>query len=896
MKKLTSNEMRKMWYEFWQTKNHQILESAPLIPDNDPTLLWINAGVAPLKKYFDGSVTPTNRRIANSQKCIRTNDIENVGKTARHHTFFEMLGNFSIGDYFKTEAITWSYEFLTKWLEMDPDKLYATIYTNDEEALKLWKKVGMKEDHIIRLEGNFWEIGPGPSGPDSEIFFDRGEKYDPKHQGLKLLQEEIENDRYIEIWNNVFSQFNATEGLDRSEYPELPSKNIDTGMGLERMCCVLQEVETNFDTDLFMPIIRKIEEISGQTYNGDMPFKVIADHVRALTFALADGATFGNTGRDYVLRRLLRRAVRYGKVLGIKRPFMSELVDVVVDIMKEAYPNLVDSIQTVKYKINQEEELFRKTLINGEKKLEEIFARNDNNKISGEEAFRLYDTYGFPFELTLEYASERGFTVSKEDFDAFMKEQQIKASIARGNKVSMNQQNESLLAFDLKSTFIGYEKEACETKIIALFDGEKFTSSLLGDGYLVLEETPFYAEAGGQVSDSGLIDDAKVLDLFKGPHGQVFHHVDVQKEWIVGQNVKASIDVTKRNNIRKNHSATHLLQKALQQVLTSDVHQMGSYVDDKRLRFDFRYEYKISRKEIMEVEALVQEKIDAASQTNTLVMSIDEALKTGAMALFSDKYGDKVRVVTMGDSKELCGGTHVFNTADIKRFAIVSLDSKGSNVYRVEATTDTNIEPVLFEAIKPYNDEMMKLLQKAKDLVEKAASYGIELPIDYNLFAINHDKPMCYQDIIFNLEEVSNIKNIVMALEKNYQELRNQQALNDLSLFENKIEVIAGINAIILKLENYDQTALKEVVDTLENKHAPACIFLANLKNGNVNFIAKASKDLPYDMGKLVKTAANKCGGNGGGSKTFAQGGGVDTKDVDKVLEAIRLVLEGKHE
>ncbi len=896
MKKLTSNEMRKLWYQFWESKNHLIIESAPLIPENDKSLLWINAGVTPLKKYFDGTMTPPSRRLANSQKCLRTNDIENVGLTARHHTFFEMLGNFSIGDYFKKEAITWSYEFLTKWLEMDPDKLYITIYTEDNEAYELWKSVGVKDDHIIKLDNNFWEIGPGPSGPDSEIFYDRGVQYDKENKGIALLKEEIENDRYIEIWNNVFSQYNAKEGLSRNEYPELPNKNIDTGMGLERMCLILQEVETNYETDLFRPIIQKIETISGVSYHGEMPFKVIADHVRALTFALADGASFGNTKREYVLRRLLRRALRYGKKLGINKPFMKDLVDVVVNIMGENYPELVDNIDTIKYKINQEEELFMRTLSNGEKKLEEIFNKSTDKKISGQDAFRLYDTYGFPFELTLEYANELGFTVSKEEFDRYMQEQQETSSKNRKQEISMHNQNEDLLEFKIPSEFVGYDENQTETKIIAIFDGEKFVSSISGDCYLVLEKTPFYAESGGQVSDSGLIDSTKVLDLFKGPNGQTFHHLNASVTWTVGQIVTAHIDEEKRANIRKNHSATHLLQKALKEILSNDVHQMGSYVDDERLRFDFCYEYKISRKEVMEIERLVNDKINMNCDAKTEIMNLDDAIKSGAMALFSDKYKDKVRVVTLADSVELCGGTHVKNTKDIKRFAIKSLESKGSNLYRVEAAVDTNIEKVLFEAIKPYNDIMMSLLEKAKKIITSAASHGIELPVDYSIFSINNDAPQNYQDVIFNLEEVNNIRNIVSALEKNYHKLRDEQALNDLDKFESKLKEVNGYNTIIMKIENYDNSSLKNVVDALENKHQNICIFIANIKGDDVNFIAKSSKNLPFDMGNLVKRAAVKCQGNGGGSKTFAQGGGTSITDVDKILEAIYLIIEGKYE
>ena len=433
MKNLTGNEMRDLWFSFWESKGHQVIESASLIPVGDPTLLWINAGVTPLKKFFDGSMIPSNRRLCSSQKCIRTNDIENVGKTARHQTFFEMLGNFSIGDYFKDEAINWAFEFLTSpdWVGMEKEKLYMTIYPNDEVAYNAWIKAGVDPSHIIRLEGNFWEIGPGPSGPDSEIFYDRGEKYDPEGLGIKLLEDDIENDRYIEIWNNVFSQYNAKAGLSREEYPELPSKNIDTGMGFERMLSILQGVDSNFDTDVFLPIIEKIAEISNKEYKGEMPFKVIADHIRTITFALSDGANFGNTGRDYVLRRLLRRAVRYGKVLGIEKPFLKSLVPVVVGIMEHAYPDLRNHELTIMEKVHKEEELFMRTLAKGEKRLQELFETSKDKIISGEDAFRLYDTYGFPFELTLEYAEEKGFSVSKEEFDQFMKEQKELARMSR---------------------------------------------------------------------------------------------------------------------------------------------------------------------------------------------------------------------------------------------------------------------------------------------------------------------------------------------------------------------------------------------------------------------------------------------------------------------------------
>ncbi len=895
MKKLTSNEIRNLWFEFWKDKGHEVISSASLIPDNDPTLLWINAGVTPLKRYFDGSIVPSNTRLVSSQKCIRTNDIENVGKTARHHTFFEMLGNFSIGDYFKEEAISWAYEFLTKYLEMDKEKLYVTIYPDDIDAYNIWVKQGISSDHIIKLEGNFWEIGPGPSGPDSEIFYDRGIEFDKENKGIELLKQDIENDRYIEIWNIVFSQYNAKEGVDRKDYKELPHKNIDTGMGLERMCLVLQGASTNYDTDLFMPIIRKVEELSNTKYNGEMPYKVIADHVRALTFALSDGASFSNTGRGYVLRRLLRRALRYARKLNIDTPFMSILVDEVINIMKDAYEELNDNINIIKYKINQEEELFSRTLKAGEKRLEEIMKNSSDSKISGEDAFRLYDTYGFPFELTEEYAKEKGFSVSKEEFDKFMLNQQKLAKNARVKTSSMSNQNEALLEFKEESVF-DYYKYELNSKVIAIFDGEKFVQKLEKKGYIVLDQTVYYTESGGQVSDTGYINDIQIIDSFKGPNGQTFHYIETDELINVSDEVIVKIDKEKRDNTRKNHSAVHLVQKALQQVLSSDIHQMGSYVDDKRFRFDFRYEYKISRKEIIEIEKLVNEKINMKVDTKTEVMDIDTALNSGAMALFSDKYGKIVRVVSIGDSKELCGGTHVLNTYDIKRFGIKSLESKGSNIYRVEGSTDTNIEEVLFEAIKPYNDEMMKLLNKVKNLVSDAISHDINLEVDMSLFNIDHDAPHTYQDVLFNLDEVTNIKGVVANIDKKYQELKQSQAMNDLDLFEKALIKINDINTIILKLENYDTKSLKQVVDTLENKHKPILIFIANINNNNVNYIAKSSTSLPFNVGELVKTASLKSNGNGGGSITFAQGGGVDTKNVDKVLTAIKMVVEKSDE
>ena len=887
MKKLTGNEIRNLWCAFWESNNHTIIESASLIPIDDPTVLWVNAGVTPLKKYFDGSEIPENRRMASIQKCIRTNDIENVGLTARHQTFFEMLGNFSIGDYFKKEAITWAFEFLTseEWLDIPKNKLYMTIYSKDRQAYNTWRELGVEQDHIILLESNFWEIGQGPSGPDSEIFYDRGEAFDPNNVGLDLLRKEIENDRYVEIWNNVFSQYNATPGLDRSDYPELPHKNIDTGMGLERMASILQEVNTNFDTDLFIPIMNKITDISGIAYNGQMEFKIIADHARTITFALSDGANFGNNGRDYIVRRLLRRAVRYGKKIGIERMFISDLVPVIAEVMQDAYPYINEKINAVIQKINTEEELFNRTLENGEKRLNELFL-NENKKISGEDAFKLYDTYGFPFELTEEYAKEKGFEISKEEFDKYMEEQKELARNSRENYNSMNIQNEELLNFSTDSLFIGYEQLETNTKIINLYDGEKFVDSIENEGYIVLEKTPFYAESGGQVSDIGTIIDNEiiinVISSFKGPNKQHFHQVKFDGVINVGDEVVARVDNKFRNKVAKNHSATHLLQKALREVLSEEVHQAGSKVDEKRLRFDFKYDGEITDEQIIEVEKIVNEKIQSDVLTVIQNMDIEEAKKIGAMALFSEKYGKVVRVVSIVDSTELCGGTHVVKSSDIEKFAIISIESKGQNVYRIEATTADNIEKELFEQIKPYNEDMMKLLNKAKNIVEDASIDGIDL--DFNV-QINNDKPKTYSDILFNLNEVNNVKKAVVELEKKYGQEKSKKMLEHLDEFMSAKKEINGINTLIIKTEGCEISVLKDMLDTLQNK-LNGFVFIANINDNSVNFLAKSSKELEdkINCGQIVKDVSIKSNGNGGGSKTFANGGGSSIDNVDDIL------------
>ena len=897
MRRMSSSEIRNTYLKFFEEKGHLIVPSASLIPINDPTLLWINAGVTPLKKYFDGSSIPENRRMTSSQKCIRTNDIDNVGRTARHHTFFEMLGNFSIGDYFKKEAIAYSFELLTneKYFGFDKDKLYMTIYMDDDDAYDLWVGQGVDPSHIIRLEGNFWEIGEGPSGPDSEIFYDRGLEYDPENKGISLLQEELDNERYVEIWNNVFSMYNAKEGVDRKDYKELPSKNIDTGMGLERMASIIQSTKTNFETDLFMPIIEEVSRLCGKEYDDEMAFKVIADHIKALTFAISDGATFSNEGRGYVLRRLLRRAVRYGKKLNIEGSFLYKLVPTVVSIMNEAYPNLEGKKELVSDLILREEALFGRTLVSGEQKLEEMIATSDSKVISGTNAFKLYDTYGFPCELTMEYLDEKGYSIDKKEFDQCMLRQKEMARNARGKEASMNTQSEILLGFKDVSTFVGYDAFETTSKVIGLIKDDKFVNELEGDGYIVLDKTPFYAEMGGQVADTGLIEKEnfkfEVSNVINAPHKQHLHFGNTQGIIKVGDEVTAKIDIVRREDIAKNHSATHLLQEALKEALSGEVMQAGSKVDANNLRFDFTYQNKITDQEMMLAERLVNEKIGTKIDSTTEIMTLEEAKKKGAIALFEEKYEANVRVVTLYDSIELCGGTHVKNIGDIKSFAIKSFESKGSNVYRVEATTDKYIEIELYSVIDPYNDEMIKLLGKAKRVINEAHEEGIDLNFDVK---INNDAPKSYADIVYNRLEVANVRDKVKDLEKAYLLVKEQKALEDLSSFDKDIIETSMGKCLITKTSGYEVSFLKQLVDRLLEKVGTGFIFIANINEDNVNFIAKTHTDLTdkIDCGAIIKDASTKSSGNGGGSKLFGQGGGTDTSNIDQIIISIKDLLK----
>lgn len=895
MKKWTGNEIIKTYINFFIEKGHTYIESSSLIPQNDPTVLWINAGVTPLKKYFDGTVVPKNKRLVSCQKCIRTGDIEEVGKTARHHTFFQMLGNFSIGDYFKQEALTWAWELLTsnKYFDIDKDKLYITVYTHDEETYNIWLSLGVSPSHLIKLDNNFWEIGPGPSGPDTEIFFDRGEKYDKQKKGISMLQNEEENDRYIEIWNNVLSQFNATEGLSREEYPELPHKNIDTGMGVERMACILEKTETNYETDLFMPIMHKIEEICSIKYTGQASFKIIADHIRTITFALSDGAVFENVGRGYVLRRLLRRASRTGRKLNINKEFLSSLVDTVVDTYKEVYPYLVNAMPKVKELVSKEELLFQKTLLSGEKKLEELFT-NKNKVISGKDAFKLYDTYGYPIELTIEAAMEKGFTVNKEEFNSYMNAQKELARKNRKISGSMNLQNELLINYKEESKFVGYEKLGLETEILAIMKDNVFVGSSSEDCYIFLKENPFYAESGGQVSDSGYLKNDKckleVTNVIKAPNGQ--HLLEVKLlEGIInkGDKILTHVSKDKRLAIMKNHSSAHLLQNTLRELLGDAIHQAGSKVDEKSLRFDFTYQGKLSDELILKVENLVNEKIKASYETKIEYMKLQDAINKGAMALFSDKYGEVVRVVTMGPSIELCAGTHVTNTKDIKKFALSSVENKGADTYRVTATTDKNITQLLTEEAKKYNDEIIKLLDKAKKIINDAKELDIELNFNFN---INSTIPTSYRDIVINKNDLETLRDSIKQLEKDFNNKKSEKSVSDLTSFLEVKEDINGITTIITITNGYDIASLKQIASALSNKIGDNnFILLANVNDNNsVNYIAKATSNR-INCGEIVKDLSVRSGGNGGGNKSFAQGGGTDATIVSKILMNVKEVI-----
>ena len=890
MKKMTHNDIRNTWIKYFTEQGHKLYESASLIPIDDDSLLWINAGVTPLKKYFDGTKVPESKRMVTIQKCIRTNDIENVGITKRHQTFFEMMGNFSVGDYFRDEAIEFAFELLTsnKYFDIDKNLLYVTYYPDDMKTKNRWIEVGLDESHLIPIEGNFWEIGEGPCGPDTEIFFDRGKDYDPDGDALEKFKKDQEQERYVEIWNVVFSQYNSEEGKIRSEYKELPNKNIDTGAGLERWCCIFQGVDSNFETDLFMPLIKHIELISKVEYTGQKEFKIIADHIRAITFAIADGESFDNTGRGYVLRRLLRRSVKFAKNISITEPFMYKLVSTVIEIMNDAYPYLKDKKISVETQILDEEQLFLKTLNAGERRLEKLIENSKDKTISGEDVFKLYDTYGFPYELTEEYLKEKGFTTSYEEFNKYMEAQKELGRKSNKNSTSMASQEKVLLDFKEKSSFV-YNLYRVKTKVIAILTHSGLKESLDKDGYIALERTPFYAESGGQVSDTGMIIGknfkARVVDVIKGPNGQHIHKVKLLDGVIKpNDSCEGVVDAERRRKIEINHSSVHVLQYSLQQVISNSIHQAGSYVDDNKLRFDFTYSGKMTEEKILDTEKFANEYVKRDIIVSTEIMPKEKATKLGAMALFDEKYEEMVRVVKIGKSIELCGGTHTSNTKNIKRFAITNVESKGSNIYRIEATTNENIKKILGEIIKPYYDEMVKLLMKAKEILEEAKKEDILLEFDIN---IDENTPSSYKDIISNRNQLKYIQTEVKELEKTFFEEKEKKSLKNLDKYLTKEKDLNGIKSIIMKVQNEDSNLLKSIMDTLVNNKKDYFVFFANVKkDGSVHFMARNTSNIIH-AGLLIKAAANMAGGNGGGKPTFAEGGG---KTSDNILEILNMV------
>lgn len=874
MKKLTGSQIRNMYLDFFEKKGHKIYPSQSLIPVDDPTLLWINSGVATLKKYFDGTIVPEHRRIVNSQKSIRTNDIENVGKTARHHTFFEMLGNFSIGDYFKREAIQYAWEFLTSddYIGFDPEVLYITVYPEDEEAYQYWLEVGVDPSHIYKLEDNFWEIGEGPCGPNTEIFVDRGEAFN-----YDTPEEELypggENERYLEIWNLVFSQFNAKEGLDRSEYPELPSKNIDTGMGLERIASVLQNTKTNYETDLFLPIIQKIESISnrhyGQSDEDDIAFRVIADHIRTCVFAISDGALPSNEGRGYIIRRLIRRSVKFARVLGIEKPFQEQLVDVVIDIMQDYYPDLVKNRDFVKTILQKEEIRFHETLHDGLVILTDVMNKRTDHEIDGETAFKLYDTYGFPIELTIEYAEEAGFTVDLDGFNVELEKQRTRAREARNEESSMRTQNQTLLQFTEPSTFIGYHTLKTTGKILAILEDETLLDSAKAQQEvdIIVDQTPFYAVSGGQVADIGRIfnDQVKieVVDVTKAPNGQHLHHVRIIDGKVsVGDEVNLEIDEKKRMLTTRNHTATHLLHESLQRILGRHVAQAGSYVGPDYLRFDFNHFEQVSPEQLKEIEQMVNEQIFYGYPVKWEEMSMDEAKKLGAKAIFTEKYGDVVRVVSAGDfSIELCGGCHVNHTSEIGLFKIVSESGIGAGIRRIEAVTSLGA----YEYLGTFESQVSDIARIVKGSVS---------------------------DVV---EKVDALHNEHRAQQKEIESLKQKLANTELKGLIHNVKTINDIPVLVAKVNEIDGNALRNLVDSFKDQLKSGLIVFANVFSNKVTFMVGATKDLVQKgvhSGQLVKAIAQICGGNGGGRPDFAQAGGKDVQKVDEALKHVETYVE----
>ncbi len=869
VKYLTGQEIRHEFLNFFARHGHQILPSASLVPHDDPTLLWINAGMAPLKPYFDGREIPENPRITTVQKCIRTNDIENVGYTARHQTMFEMLGNFSFGDYFKEEAIRWAWEFLTEILELDPDCLWATVHHADDEAFTIWhEQIGLPELRIIRGdEDNFWEIGEGPSGPCSEVYFDRGKDHGC---GRPTCQPGCDCDRYLEVWNLVFTQYN--KGAD-GQYTPLPKKNIDTGMGLERIASILQTVANNFETDLFFPIIQETARLAGVQYGvkpgQDTQLKIIADHLRTVVFAVGDGVLPGNEGRNYIIRRLLRRAVRSGRKIGLNRPFLHQVAPMVAHLMGDDYPEVAEKLAFIQRVIHSEEERFQETLAEGEAlllvKLAEV-RQSGGTQLAGEDAFRLYDTFGFPIDLTEEIAAESEMGVDRAGFAAQLEAQRERARTARQQNEGMNSDRGILENITVPSRFVGYERLHSHSRIELMVKDQVVCERLLqGDeAEVILDVTPFYAASGGQVGDRGELvgphGRALVSDVRKAPHGQPMHQLRVVEGYLkVGDAVDAEVAESWRRDIIKNHTATHLLHKALRDVLGNHVAQAGSLVEDGRLRFDFSHLGPLSPKELMEVERQVNDAVWRDYPVVIEEMALDEAKALGAMALFGEKYGTRVRVVQAGDySIELCGGCHVERTGVIGLFQIVSESGIGAGVRRIEAVTGRHAYAYV-------------LAQKQR-LAETATKLHTSL----------EELPARTERLLVEMRE----------LERELDKARTRLAAGKVENLLQAVRWVSGIPVLSAVVTGVDMEGLRQTVDLLRDRLDSFVIVLGSSVQGRAQFVAAVSQDLQsrgLKAGDIVKQVAQVAGGGGGGRPDLAQAGG---KDPGKVAEAVAITSE----
>ncbi len=880
MKNLSSGQIRQLFLDFFQEKGHTIEPSASLIPVEDPTLLWINSGVATMKKYFDGSVVPKNPRMTSSQKSIRTNDIENVGKTPRHHTLFEMLGNFSVGDYFKKEAITWAFELLTspKWFGWDKEKLYMTVYPKDTEAKKYWEAVGVAPDHIIEIEDNFWDIGQGPSGPDSEIFYDRGADFDNLEPDDPENYPGGENDRWLEVWNIVFSQFNHTP---EDTYEPLPRKNIDTGMGLERVVSIFQHAKTNFETDLFLPMIKKTEAFSdgkqyGKQPQDDVAFRIIADHARAITVAIGDGALPSNVGRGYVIRRLIRRAIVNGQRLGIKSAFLYKLAPVVGETLASYYPEVLEQKDYIEKVIHSEEDRFNETLNDGLKLLQSVISKakaQHKSEIDGATAFKLYDTYGFPYELTQEEAADAGLGVDKAGFGAEMQKQKERARNARTGAKSMGVQRDLLVQVKDESTYVGYDTlKVPDAELIDIVEDEKLVSESKADTVeLIFDRTPFYAEMGGQVADRGVIFDqsgnkvADVIDVQHAPNGQNLHTVKTQEPLVKGQRYLLLVDKLFHSRVEKNHSATHLLDQSLRNVLGGHTQQAGSLVEPDYLRFDFNHFGQVTDEDLKKVENMVNQQIFKEIDVNTVVTDPKTGKKMGAIALFSEKYGDKVRVVSIGDfSVEFCGGTHVKNTRDIGLFKIVSESGVGAGVRRIEAVTSK-------EAFKLLDSQANELKQISNRL-----------------------KVTQLKDVPTRIDQLQEeIKELTQKQTSLEAKLAGQQAQ---SVFDQK--QIIGQNTIITGIiKDAGMEQLRQLADTWRSKQLSDVLVLGTGSGQKANLIVAVSDDkvkTGLKAGDLIKAIAPNIKGGGGGRPNMAQAGGKDPSGLDKAMKAASDWLSNK--